>query len=68
MNLGLFDENKAKYEAKKFLEKSICTLAVLLDCDISDVNENSVNPYDLESAMYYGFEILKSEIGAYNKL
>ena len=68
MNLGLFDENKAKYEAKKFLEKSIYTLSVLLDCDISDINENSVNPYDLESAMYYGFEILKSEIGAYNKL
>lgn len=68
MNLGVFDEKKAKHEAKKFLEKSIHTLAVLLDCDISVVNENSINLYDLESAMYYGFEILKSEIGAYNKL
>ena len=68
MNLGVFDEKKAKHEAKKFLEKSIHTLAVLVDWDISVVNENSINPSDLESAMYYGFEILKSEIGASNKL
>ena len=68
MKLGIFDENKAKYEAKIFLEKSIHTLGILLGCDVSLINENSINPYDLESAMYYGFEILKSEIGAYNKL
>lgn len=68
MNLGIFDENKAKHEAKNFLEKSIHTLGVLFSCDVSLINEDSVNPYDLESAMYYGFEILKSEIGAYNKL
>jgi hypothetical protein len=68
MNLGIFDENKAKYEAKRFLEKSIHTLGVLLDCDVSLINEDSINPYDLESAMYYGFEILKAEIGAYGKL
>ncbi len=68
MNLGVFDKSKAKHEAKIFLEKSIHTLGVLLGCDVSLIDENSVNPYDLESAMYYGFEILKSEIGAYNKL
>lgn len=68
MNLGIFDEKKAKYEAKRFLEKSIHTIEILLGCDVSLVNENSPNPYDLESAMYYGFEILKSEIGAYNRL
>ena len=68
MNLGIFDENKAKCEAKRFLEKSIHTLGILLNCDVSLVNENSINPYDLESAMYYGFEILKSEIGACSKL
>lgn len=68
MNLGIFDENKAKHEAKIFLEKSIHTLGVLLRCDVSLVNEDSINSYDLENPMYYGFEILKSEIGAYNKL
>lgn len=68
MNIGVFDEIKAKREAKVFLEKSIHTLGILLNHDVSLVNENSINPYDLENAMYYGFEILKSEIGAYNKL
>jgi hypothetical protein len=68
MKLGVFDEKKAKHEAKNFLKKSIHTLGVLLGCDVLLVNEDSINPYDLENPMYYGFEILKSEIGAYNKL
>jgi hypothetical protein len=68
MNLGIFDEKKSKHEAKIFLKKSIHTLGVLLGCDVSLVNEDSINSYDLENPMHYGFEILKSEIGAYNKL
>lgn len=68
MEMGLFDKEKSKNQAKVLLAKSIHTLGVLLNCDTGLINEDSVNPYDLDTAMYYGFEILKSEIEAYNKL
>ena len=68
MEIGLFDKEKSKNQAKNYLAKSIHTLGVLLGCDTSLINKDSINPYELDTAMYYGFEVLKSEIEAYNKL
>jgi len=68
MKLGLFDQNKAKGDAKIFLEKSISSLGALLEYDTSTINKESINPFDKEDARFYGFEILKSEIEACSKL
>lgn len=68
MEMGLFDKEKSKAQAKQFLARSIHTLGILLNHDTSLIDEQSVNPYEPDSAMYYGFETLKAEIGAYNKL
>ena len=68
MELGIFDKEKAKSQAKQFLAKSIYTLGVLLNQDTGLIDENTQNPYDPLSSMHYGFETLKSEISAYNKL
>lgn len=64
----MFNKEKARSQAKQFLAKSIYTLGILLDQDTSLIDENTPNPYDPLSSMYYGFETLKSEISAYNKL
>ena len=68
MEIGMFNKEKARSQAKQFLAKSIYTLGILLDQDTSLIDENTSNPYDPLSSMYYGFETLKSEISAYNKL
>jgi hypothetical protein len=68
MKLAMFDKERAKSQAKQFLAKSIYTLGILLDQDTSLIDENTPNPYNPSSSMYYGFETLKSEILAYNKL
>lgn len=68
MELGIFNKEKAKSQAKHFLSKSIYTLGILLNQDTSLIDENTPNPYDPSSSMYFGFETLKSEISAYNKL
>lgn len=68
MKMGLFDKQKSKNQAKQFLTRSMHTLGSLLKIDTSLVDENSPNPYQPDSALHYGFEILKSEIGIYNKL
>ena len=64
----IFDKQKSKNQAKEYLKKSIYTLGILLNQDTGLIDENSKNPYEADSAMYHGFEILKAEIGAYNKL
>jgi hypothetical protein len=68
MKLGSFNQDKAKTDAKLFLQNSISSLAIILDYDTSMIDSNSVNPFSKEDARFYGFEILKSEIEAYNKL
>jgi hypothetical protein len=68
MELGFFDKQKSKNQAKTYLEKSIYTLGVLLNCNTNFINKDSINPHEVDTAMYYGFEILKTEIEAYNKL
>jgi hypothetical protein len=68
MELGIFDKEKARSQAKQFLAKSIYTLGILLNQDTSLIDESTPNPYDPSSSMYFGFETLKSEISAYNKL
>lgn len=65
---NIFDKQKSKNQAKEFLKKSIDTLGVLLNQDTGLVDEDSENPYEIGTAMYYGFETLKAEIGSYNKL
>jgi hypothetical protein len=68
MNLGEFDERKAVEQAKTFLAKSIFTLSNILNIDSSGITDLSTNPFDVNTPMYQGFECLKTEIIAYNKL
>jgi hypothetical protein len=68
MQLGEFDENKAKEQAKAYLSKSIFTLSHILNIDSSGVFEDTPNPFGLDSPMHQGFECLRVEILAYKKL
>lgn len=68
MQIGLFDKEKSKNQAKQFLSKSIHTLGILLNEDTGLIDNDSKNPHQPDSSLYYGFEALRSEIEAYNKL
>ena len=68
MNLGEFDEKKAIEQAKAFLSKSIFTLSNILNIDSSGITDLSTNPFNSNTPMHQGFECLKTEIIAYNKL
>ena len=68
MKLGEFDEKKAVEQAKAFLAKSIFTLSNILNIDSSGITDLSDNPFDVNTPMHQGFECLRIEIAAYNKL
>lgn len=68
MNIGNFDEERAIEQAKAFLAKSINTLSYILNIDSSGITQASANPFEVNTPMYQGFECLKTEVTAYNKL
>ena len=68
MELGAFDDLKAKEEAKAFLVRSITTLSHLLNVDYTSIKEDTLNPFEEGDARRDGFNCLKNEIEAYRKL
>lgn len=68
MYLGIYDANKAKTQAKLYLEKSITTLSAILGLDISAWNSNEANPYPEGSHLHSAYLCLSNELKAYNKL
>jgi hypothetical protein len=68
MDIGAFDQEKAKSKAKVFLEESIFVLSKMMDVDPSSIDVNSINPYNPQEPLYASWECLRSEISALKKL
>jgi len=68
MQLGEFDEKKAREQAKAYLSKSIFTLSHLINIDHTGINEHSVNPFETTNSAHAAFECLKAEIIAFKKI
>lgn len=68
MNLGEFDETRAKNEAVSFLSKSISTLSQIMGIDISSFDPSTENPYEQNSPFYASFNVLKQEVNALQKI
>jgi hypothetical protein len=68
MQLGEFDEKKAREQAKAFLSKSIFTLSHLINVDHTGIRESTVNPFETSNPSYAAFECLKSEVLAFKKI
>ncbi len=68
MQLGKFDENKAREQAKAYLSKSIFTLSHLINIDHTGINENTINPFETTNSAHAAFECLKSEVLAFKKI
>lgn len=63
-------KEKAKEEAKSYLEYSIYTLALILGLDPEELDENTVNNenQELESNRWKSMESLIKQLQAYSKL
>jgi hypothetical protein len=68
MQLGQFDEKKAREQAKAYLSKSIFTLSHLINIDHTGINENTVNPFETTNSGHAAFECLKAEVLAFRKI
>jgi len=68
MQLGLYDVDKAKAQAKSYLSKSIATLSAILGLDTNVIDLDQVNPYPEGSHLHAAYLCLSNELKAYNKL
>jgi hypothetical protein len=68
MELGYYDVNRAKSQAKAYLSKSIATLSGILGLDINTTDLNQPNPYQQGSHLYAAYTCLLNELKAYNKI
>jgi hypothetical protein len=68
MQLNNYDSQKAKDQAKSFLEKSIQTLSLLLDVNYENLNKDSKNPFSENLPQYNAFNCLIDEIVSYRKI
>jgi len=68
MQLNNYDSQKAKDQAKSFLEKSIQTLSLLLDVNHESLNKDSENPFSESFPQHNAFNCLIDEIVSYRKI
>ena len=68
MQLCQYDIDRAKSQAKSYLEKSITTLSAILGTDANDIDLKKANPYPEGSHLHAAYICLSNEIKAYNKL
>lgn len=68
MKIGIYDETKAKEQAKLYLAKSIKTLSSILGLDLNNIDINKQNPYQEGTHLFAAYNCLINEIKAYNKI
>jgi hypothetical protein len=68
MQLGYYNVDKARSQAKAYLEKSITTLSAILGLDINTWDLNQASPYPEGSHLHAAYTCLLNEVKAYNKL
>jgi len=68
MQLGQYDKNKAKDQAKAYLSKSIFTLSSILGLEPNDIVLEKENPYPEGSHLHAAYLCLSNELKAYNKI
>lgn len=68
MKIGIYDEIKAKEQAKLYLAKSIKILSSILGLDFDNVDINKQNPYQEGTHLFAAYNCLVNEIKAYKKI
>jgi hypothetical protein len=68
MQLGFYNTDRAKAQAKSYLSKSITTLSAILGLDADAIDLDQTNPYPEGSHLYAAYLCLSNELKAYNKL
>jgi hypothetical protein len=68
MELGHYNADKAKSQAKAYLSKSIATLSDILGLDTNAIELDQINPHPEGSHAHSAYACLLDELQAYNKL
>jgi hypothetical protein len=62
------DRAIARQKAVIFLERSIETLSMIFGVNPSELNSNSINPFDPQEFSYHSYNCLLSELKSLEKL